>query len=262
WPSRVAARLPWSRSPLMRHPLAPPLLGRSPAPLLALIAVACLLAGCAAPFGGRPAGGATATPRPSPPGLTYVALGASDAYGIGTDDPDRLNWPSVLAGELGGPVHLVNLGIPGATVADALRAELPVALDAHPAVVTIWLAVNDLANGNDLATYTQQLTALVAALRQGTTARIFVGNLPDLTLLPYFSADDPAALGAEVRTWNAAIAGVCRGEGAHLVDLNVGWQDLADHPEYISSDGLHPSTAGAAIIAATFASAIRAAGTP
>ncbi|HEV2237921.1 MAG TPA: hypothetical protein VGR57_14775, partial [Ktedonobacterales bacterium] len=70
----------------MRHPHTVPLLGLRPAPLLALIAVACLLAGCAAPFGGRPAGGATQ--RPSPPGLTYVALGASDAYGIGTDDPD------------------------------------------------------------------------------------------------------------------------------------------------------------------------------
>jgi lysophospholipase L1-like esterase len=232
------------------------------APLLALVAAALLIAGCAAPFGRSSSSGAPAAPRPSAPDVTYVALGASDAYGIGTDDPDRLNWPSVLAGELGGPAHLVNLGIPGATVANALRAELPVALDARPAVVTIWLAVNDLANGTDLATYTRQLTALVVALRQGTAARIFVGNLPDLTLLPYFSANDPAALGAAVKSWNAAIASVCRNEGAYLVDLNAGWRDLADHPEYISSDGLHPSTAGAARIADAFASAIRAAGTP
>jgi lysophospholipase L1-like esterase len=231
--------------------------------LVALMAAACLIAGCATPFGVAPSGRATATARTgSVTGVTYVALGASDAYGIGTDDPDRLNWPAVLAGELSVPVHLVNLGIPGATVADALRAELPVALDAHPAVITIWLAVNDLANGSDLPTYTQQLTTLIEALRRGTSARIFVGNLPDLALLPYFAAYDPAALGAQVRAWNAAILSVCRGEGAHLVDLNAGWQDLAQHPEYISADGLHPSTDGAARIADTFAAAIRAAGAP
>jgi lysophospholipase L1-like esterase len=207
-------------------------------------------------------GTTTSAPRASPTAVTYVALGASDAYGIGTDDPDRWNWPSVMAGELGVPVHLVNLGIPGATVEDALRVELPVALDAHPAIVTIWLAVNDLAGGSTLAAYSQRLMALVDALRRGTAARIFIGNLPDLSLVPYFSANDPAALRAQVAAWNAAILGVCRSEGAYLVDLNADWKDLAAHPEYISADGLHPSTDGAARIADAFVAALHAAGGP
>jgi lysophospholipase L1-like esterase len=189
--------------------------------------------------------------------LTYVAIGASDAFGIGTDDPDRENWPTVAASSLGVPVHLVNLGIPEATAAQAEQAELPVALDQHPDIVTVWLAVNDLADGVPLTTYDQQLRALLHALRQGTRARIFVGNVPDLTLLPHFAGYDPTALTAEIQQWNAAIAADCAAEGAYLVDLYSGWSQLAQHPEYIAPDGFHPSTIGALVLGQIFADAIR-----
>ena len=53
--------------------------------------------------------------------LTYVAVGASDAFGVGTGDPSHDNWPTVLSHDLGGSVHLVNLGIPGITVEGARR---------------------------------------------------------------------------------------------------------------------------------------------
>ena len=42
--------------------------------------------------------------------LSYVALGASDAWGTGAQDPDEQNWPHDLAGQLGAGTHLVNLG--------------------------------------------------------------------------------------------------------------------------------------------------------
>src|SRR5579859_444764 len=40
--------------------------------------------------------------------LTYVAVGASDAFGVGTEDPDRQSWPTQLAARLGDHVHLIN----------------------------------------------------------------------------------------------------------------------------------------------------------
>jgi acyl-CoA thioesterase-1 len=213
--------------------------------LMGLLVVAC------GPAASRPTPASSASPQgvaAAPAGATtYVALGASDAFGVGTSDPDRQNWPRVLAGELGAHVHLVNLGLPGATVADAQRMELPVALASHPTIVTVWLVVNDFADGVDLTTYTQQLGALLGALRSSTPARVYVGNLPDLTL---------------VAAWNAAIADVCAANGARLVDLWSDWSDLASHPGYISSDGLHPSTLGAAKLADVFAAAIRTRGAP
>lgn len=225
--------------------------------------LAALLAGCAR-TGGRVAtqgnlSGAANQPTANPYALTYVAIGASDAFGVGTDDPTQDNWPNVLAGELGqlrAKVHLINLGIPGSTIANAQDEELPVALDAHPDIVTVWLAVNDLADNVPLATYTSQLNALLAALRAQTHARVFVGNLPDLTLLPYFSNRDPGTLRATVAAWNAAIARACAANGATLVDLHAYGDALSQHPEYLAPDGLHPSTQGAQALAGVFARVI------
>ena len=74
----------------------------------------------------------------------YVAIGASDTFGFGASDPYNQNWATDLAAKLGPSYHLINLGIPAIDVHDALTNELPVALDVHPTLVTIWLAVNDL----------------------------------------------------------------------------------------------------------------------
>ncbi len=211
------------------------------------------------PVATAPSGTATSTPNPA---LTYVAIGASDAFGVGTADPNRDNWPAILSRKLaisGRPIHLVNLGIPGATAALAVRDELPVALDAQPVVVTIWLGVNDLDQGVTLDTFIQGLRSLIRALAQSGQTRVFVGNLPELSLLPYFTArDNPATLRQETRQWNTAIASACAIEGATLVDIFGGWGELASHPDYISQDGLHPSSLGAERLATLFAEAMRA----
>lgn len=189
--------------------------------------------------------------------LTYVAIGASDAFGVGTDDPDRQSWPTRLAARLGEHVHLINLGIPGETANQALLDELPIALDAQPDVVTVWLGVNDFADGVSLASFRQQIGSLFAALRQGTHARIVAGNLPDLTLLPRFFGYPGETLRADIGRWNAAIAALCAQNGITLVDIFGGWGELAQHPEYVSDDGLHPSSLGAQRLADLFAAALR-----
>ncbi|HEX6797780.1 MAG TPA: SGNH/GDSL hydrolase family protein [Ktedonobacterales bacterium] len=222
--------------------------------LAALLALVVLFAGCA----GRSASSAPPVERPARPTLTYVAIGASDAFGIGTDDPDREAWPTDLAAQLGTGVHLINLGIPGATVASALQTELPIALDSHPNDVTVWLAVNDFADGVALDTYQAQLAQLLDALRAGLPhARIAVGNIPDLTLVPRFWYADPGPLRAAVQAWNRAIAADCAAAHVTLVDLYGGWQELSQHPEYFSSDGFHPSAVGAERLAQLFAAALR-----
>jgi lysophospholipase L1-like esterase len=226
----------------------------------ALLALIFMLAGCttarsAAPPAERAAPVAGFT-------TTYVAIGASDAFGMGTEDPPRQSWPTVLSSELGPRVHLINLGVPGTTTAQALQTELPIAVDARPDMVTVWLGVNDLLDGVPLSAYETQLRQLLVTLRQHTQARIVAGNLPDLTYLPLFYGADTTTLRATIRHWNDAIAAACRATGVTLVDLYSGWSELARHPEYISSDGFHPSAAGARRLAELFAAALRATPTP
>jgi acyl-CoA thioesterase I len=198
----------------------------------------------------------TSTPAPT---STYVAIGASDAFGIGTDNPDRESWPTVLSGLLGPHTHLINLGIPGEVVSQALAMELPVALASQPNIITVWLAVNDLADGIPLVSYQVALRQLVVSLHTGSRARIFVGNIPDLTLLPHFFTYDPVALTSQVEQWNSAIASICTQVGVTLVDIHAAWKSLIYHPEYISDDGFHPSAAGARQLAQVFYSTIGAA---
>lgn len=188
----------------------------------------------------------------APPNPVYVAIGASDSFGIGANDPLTQSWPHDVANKLVAKPHLINLGIPGATVDLAVRAELPVALSVRPTLVSVWLGVNEVENHVSLATFSLQLQSLLGSLAQQTSAAIYVGNLPDLTLLPYFSTWNQAALRKQILAWNAAISYACSISGAHLVDMYAQWHDLAAHPEYLGIDRFHPSTQGAQRIADIF----------
>jgi acyl-CoA thioesterase I len=191
------------------------------------------------------------------PALSIAVMGASDAWGVGTHDPDRLNWPTLLAADLPPTTHVINLGEPGATLAQARRSELPVVLGERPDVAVIWLAVNDIINNVRLNTYSAQLRQTLAAIhKQSPQTRVFVGNVPDLTQIPYFSSWDRAALTAEVSAWNTAIAQACAMGSATLVDIHRVWGQAGAHSDYVSDDGLHPSDRGAAALASVFSDAI------
>ncbi|GLV57416.1 hypothetical protein KDH_42520 [Dictyobacter sp. S3.2.2.5] len=185
--------------------------------------------------------------------LTYVAIGASDTFGTGTDDPATQCWPVDLTHALGSQTRLINLGIPGIDAHDALNIELPVALDAHPGLVTVWLAVNDLVDKVPLASYQRDLDSIVRRLRStNPNTPIMVANVPDLTLLPRFKNGDIRALQRQIAAYNAVIAKVVQQNHVVLVDLYQDWQALADHPEYISQDGFHPNELGYAQVADIF----------
>lgn len=194
--------------------------------------------------------------------LIYVAIGASDTFGFGTSDPYNQNWATDLAGKLGPRYHLINLGIPSMHIHDALTTELPIALDAHPNLVTIWLAVNDLADHVPVKSYALDLNTLLTRLQANNPqVRIAVANVPDLTLLPHFSkqvATDPQALQQSILAYNTVIASAVQQHHAILIDLSQQRYDLQRHPEYISEDGLHPTASGYAQLADLFYKALEA----
>jgi acyl-CoA thioesterase I len=185
--------------------------------------------------------------------FTYVAIGASDTFGIGTSDPYMENWPMDLADKLGQKVHLINLGIPGITLHDALNLELPVAIDSHPELITIWLGVNDIANNVSVNSYTLDLDLMLTRLESGVpSAHILIANIPDLTLLPYFASYNQLGLHQKIEQYNLTIAHEVQQHHALLVNLSQQIYNLKDHPEYISNDGLHPTDLGYLQIAELF----------
>jgi acyl-CoA thioesterase-1 len=187
--------------------------------------------------------------------LTYVALGASDAVGVGASDPARQGYVPLLESRLPQGSHLVDLGISGIRLHQALTQELPLALSANARLITIWLVVNDFVDGVPYDSYMQDLHTLLQQLRSGTHTRIVMANLPDLTLLPAFSnlsAKQKATMRANIQHWNAGIAKIAAQYAVAIVDLYAQRSQLTSHSQYISSDGFHPSAQGYTELAKLF----------
>lgn len=235
------------------------------APLL----LAVLVTGCTTPR--------SPTAAPIQRQLVYAAIGASETYGVGATDRYREAWPQVFYNDvLLPPAVLHNFGIPGATTAQALRDEVPAAVAVRPTLVTVWLNVNDLIQGVSPKDYGAQLEQLVHALRRDGQARVLVANMPDLSQLPAYQAclpnapaggsdcrippgllPSPDRVTAAVDGYNSVIAQVVRQQGATLVDLHAQDGLMAQHPEWLSSDGFHPNGLGYAAVARAFEDAYR-----
>ncbi|HZR98979.1 MAG TPA: SGNH/GDSL hydrolase family protein [Chloroflexota bacterium] len=203
--------------------------------LVAPLALAFGLTACGTPV-------LDVAPQPKP--LVYVALGASDAVGIGAGNPERESWVAVLASEMPADTRLVNLGISGSLLRDALAQQLPVALDAAPDIVTVWLAVNDFNARVPLDEYSAQLDTLLDALTTRTTAHVLVANIPNLMAVPLYNQVPRDLLRAELARWNAVIADGAERHGATLIDLYGLGPELARRPDLVGADGFHPSTEG------------------
>jgi len=246
-----------------------------------------LAAGCAGDEGGS----TTETTRSVKPPLVYVAVGASETVGTGADKPATEAWPRVLADKLGAggrQVTFTSLGYGGATVSDALASSVPKAEALQPPanLATVWLNANDIIREfilpSTAGSYEQQLGDLVRRLRRGGATTVLLANTPALDRLPAYrgcleaaaarclappnfrdKVPQPDAAVAKVADYNKAIAAVAQREGAVLADLHAaGEKARADGTEasLISADGFHPSTAGHAAVAATFAEAAEKAG--
>ncbi len=191
--------------------------------------------------------------------VTYVALGASDAVGVGSTQPGSQGYVPLLATRLPKGSHLVNLGISGIHLHGALTEELPIALTTSPELVTIWLVANDFVGGVTYSDYMQDLNTLLEQLRTRTHARLVMANLPDLTQLPAFAnqtATQKAQMLQQIQRWNVGIAALARQYNVTLVDLYNHGSQITAHPEYISGDGFHPSPAGYVQLANIFWQAI------
>lgn len=208
---------------------------------------------------GTPAANGPVIHLPAGP-ITYVALGASDAVGMGADQPATQGYVPLLYNKLPAGSHLLNLGVSGIHLHGALTQELPIALSTSPNLITIWLVANDFVGGVTYNDYMTDLNTLLSQLHTQTHAAVVMANLPDLSLLPAF-ANDTAAQKAQMRQeimhWNAGIAALANHYDVKLVDLYTQQSVLTSHPDYVSGDGFHPSALGYAQLANLFWQAIK-----
>jgi len=190
--------------------------------------------------------------------ILYVAIGASDAVGIGAIPlnngyvfriRDRLEDESF-------DVNLRNLGIPAAET-DIIRQGVELFLSGiglgivgDPDLVTIWLGANDIISGVDPSEFEIELDALLQKLFDETTAFIVIANIPDLTQLPRFVENPSNNVTIErVNSFNAIIESLAQDFGIPVVDLFA--EGIVDS-QVSDFDGFHPSNEGHERIAELF----------
>lgn len=187
----------------------------------------------------------------------YVAMGASDAVGIGAS-PLTNGYVYLIQDALkqdGRDVGLLNLGIPGAETDEVQNLELPVAVDDEPELVTVFTGVNDVIAGIGTEDFRNDFGEIAETLANETNALVVIANIPDLTTLPKFREDpDPDVTLARIGAFNAIIAEECAKYGIPVVDaFSANIQDFQ-----VSDDGFHPNDAGHRLLADLFIPVIRA----
>ena len=189
--------------------------------------------------------------------ILYMAVGASDAVGVGAT-PLTNGYVFQIRDELerGRDVELLNLGIPGANLR-AIRQAVHVALraGANPDIVTVWVGANDLIDGVDEDDFEDDLDAMLEEIEDRTDAAVVIADLPDLTQLPRFREHpQPSVTPERIEAFNEAIKEQADEHDAALVRLS----DEEVEERYVSdSDGFHPNDAGHRRIAELFLRAIR-----
>jgi acyl-CoA thioesterase I len=198
--------------------------------------------------------GACAGGSPEPPDrVVYLAIGASDAAGVGAE-PITDGYVFRIAEELDervDEVSLTPLAIPGANT-EQLDAALELLLETgiEPDLVTLWTGPNDVIRGEDADDFEGELEDMFERLRERTDGVIVAANIPDLTELPRFREDpDDDVTRERIEEFNDAIAEQADDYDVLVVDL---YAEPVEDDLVSDEDGFHPNDEGHRRIADEF----------
>lgn len=170
------------------------------------------------------------------------------------DSITKRGYPDVMAADLG--IEAINAGVAGNSSAAGLRRMQKDVLEHQPDIVVIFFGTNDarVDEPRVYATpkqYEDNLTTMVQACKKAR-AEVVICTLPPIDEKVYFKRHehkpyaDAGGIEAMWKEYRAAAMRVAKKHKLPVVDLN---QELSKKPEWLSPDGVHPSTAGTRLIA-------------
>ncbi|GAA3887385.1 hypothetical protein GCM10022381_31740 [Leifsonia kafniensis] len=181
--------------------------------------------------------------------LLYVAIGDSAAQGIGASSPSR-GYVGILADHIrsvtGRTVRVVNLSVSGATVALAVRDQLPRVRKLKPDVVTVAIGANDIAMW-DAAVFEAGIREIFSALPEYA----LVADLPCF----HFPHNE-----RKVAEANRILRQVAAEHGLTVVPLHATTerQGLRSIATQFANDMFHPNDRGYRVWAQAFLPALSA----
>ncbi|HAL92789.1 MAG TPA: hypothetical protein DCM68_07180 [Verrucomicrobia bacterium] len=196
------------------------------------------------------------------PPLRVACVGDSITYGDQLADRDAQSYPAVLQRLSQGRYVTGNFGVNASTALKNIflrswtgTRACRKALAFDPDLVVIMLGINDLAFPDRYTQYPGDLRDIVARFQALPSApRVFL-----CTLTPIAPEAEQTQANRTIReTMNPAIRAVAAETGAQVIDISA----VFPNREELLPDGLHPSPAGAEIIARTVLAALDASSTP
>ncbi len=169
---------------------------------------------------------------------TVVCFGDSLTAGYGAAPghayPDYLRKDLAAAGY---QVTIVNQGVSGDTTKDAL-ARFPAVLQAHPEIVVLELGANDGLRGQPVAGIQQNLATMLRALQAHHIRVLLAGIYMPPNLGPDYT-----------KPFDAMYPKLAKQFRVSLIPFLL--QDVFDHDELMSADGIHPNDEGYERVAQT-----------
>ncbi len=195
--------------------------------------------------------------------IFYVALGASDAVGIGATPLTNGYVYKIQDGleDKDNDVYLLNLGWPGADIGKIKDIVEDLVIDiiadkvGDPDLITLWTGSNDVVAGDDPDDFRFDLEDILSQLSKNTSAFIVIANIPKLYDLPRFKDEPDKDVTTErIDDFNKAIKDAIEQDPDIKVKVSI--VDL--FAEEISEDlvfdldGFHPNNEGYQRIAELF----------
>ena len=187
--------------------------------------------------------------------VKVACVGDSITAGYALQNPGVESYPAQLQSLLGNGYSVGNFGLSGATVQKRSdfsywnTAPYRASLQFKPNIVVIMLGTNDSKPWNwNAAKFNTDYRALIAKYQGLTTnPKVYICLIPPVyTPNPFGNTFDPVFI---QNTVLPAIQVVAANAGVTLIDNNT---PLVNHPE-LFSDGVHPTSQGAGVIASTVA---------
>jgi acyl-CoA thioesterase-1 len=177
--------------------------------------------------------------------ITYVGIGDSTGAGVGASDGGYVIRLFRRIEQRKPGSKLINLCVSGATTGDLLRGQLEAAIKSNPDLVTIGIGINDIGRSVDLDTFASNYETILRRLKNETSARIVVSNVPDIST----STRVPVGLRLQTQQtilqYNKRLEEIASSYGVVVFDVfSVTREELPKHLEYFSEDGFHPSDLG------------------
>lgn len=180
----------------------------------------------------------------------YLALG--DSYTIGEQVPNAENFPNQVA-------VLMRLNNPGfqdprviaktgwtcAALADGISEEKGrEPLRDRYDFVSLLIGVNDQFRGYPLSGYYSSFESLIKQaihFAGDEPGHVIVLSIPDWAATPFGVNYDRKQVAQEIDAYNKVNKEIAEKYAVHYLDITAWTREGLDHPELVTTDGLHPS---------------------